>query len=102
MGDGDAGAAGEMVVAGPRGAQRLVADRARPVARRRLDGGDHGDAFQHAGHQGRRQPEIAVAALGDTASSLASTSFARWTLAVDGAMPARKASSLAEIGRAHV
>ena len=48
VGDRDAHAAGQMVVAGAGEAQRLVLGRARPVARRHLDRGDRLDAFQHA------------------------------------------------------
>src|SRR5262249_45518424 len=45
IGDGDADLTGQMIVAGAREAQRIVANRARLIARRHLDRGDGDDAF---------------------------------------------------------
>ena len=52
----------EVVVAGARDAQRLVAAPARPIPRRPLCGYRH-DPLQHAADQRRREPKIAVPAL---------------------------------------
>src|SRR5262249_36132536 len=62
-GYGNGDLAGEMVVAGAREAQRVVADRARLVARRHLEGGDRDDAFDHARDQRRGDAVVAEAPL---------------------------------------
>ena len=59
VGDGDAEAAGEMVVAHPRVAQRRRLARQRPKARAVVDC-HRDDAFEHLRHRRRGQPEIAV------------------------------------------
>ena len=53
VGDRDADPAGQMIVAGAREAQRIVARGARLMARRHLDRGHRLDAFQHGGDQRR-------------------------------------------------
>src|SRR5262249_8740873 len=63
IGDGDADPAGQMIVAGACEAQRVVANRARLIARWHLDRGDGDDAFEHPRDQGRRDAVIAIAPL---------------------------------------
>ena len=95
VGDRDAEPSSQMVVAGAREAQRLVADRARLVARRHLDGGDRDDAFKHSRHQRRGDAVIAIAPLlGDRRATAPRPAWrdARWRSG--GETPARKASSL--------
>jgi len=60
-GQGHAKPAGEMVVAGPRQTQRLVAHPCRPIARRPRDRDRH-DLFEHARNLRATKPEITVAA----------------------------------------
>jgi len=62
VGEPDAEPAGQVVVAGARGAQRLVDLRERARARRRARRHHH-DAFEHASDQRARQPVVTVAAL---------------------------------------
>ena len=70
VGDRDAEPAGEMVVAGTRQAQRIVARRARSMAWRRLDRRHQADALQHARDQGRGDPVVAMPALADAAQQI--------------------------------
>ena len=63
IGDGNADLAGQVIVAGAREAQRIVANRARLIARRHLDGSHRDDAFQHPRDQRRGDTVIAIASL---------------------------------------
>jgi hypothetical protein len=62
VGERNAEPAGDMVVAGARGAQLLAAVPARAITLRRVDG-DHHDAFDHARDLRRAKPKITMAAL---------------------------------------
>src|SRR5262249_61149344 len=59
----EAGLAGQMIVAGAREAKRVIANRARLIARRDLDRSDRDDAFEHPRDQRRRDAVIAIATL---------------------------------------
>src|SRR6185437_11228995 len=62
IGQPDTEAAGEMVVAGARVAQRRVEPAGRPMARRAVDRNGH-DSLDHAADRRRRQPVVAVPTL---------------------------------------
>jgi hypothetical protein len=63
IGDGDTNLPGQMIVAGPREAKRIIPNRARLIARRNLDRSDGNDAFEHPCDQRRRNAIIAIAPL---------------------------------------
>ena len=62
IGQRDAEAAGDMIVAGARRAQLIAAVPARPIALRPVGGDDH-DALDHARDLRRAEPEITMPAL---------------------------------------
>jgi hypothetical protein len=62
VGERDAEAAGDMVIAGARGAQLLAAVPARAITLRSVDR-DHHDVFDHARDLRRAEPKIAMAPL---------------------------------------